>query len=318
VALGSFWPVVRRNLVRATVTRLLFDAAAWPPGTPLEEALAAALGDPSLRIHYRLSNGGFVDSAGAPSPPLGGTTTRIMRENELIAVLSHRPRLLDAPGVAEEVTRVARLALDNERLRAEARARLVDLAASRSRVVDMAEDERRRLERDLHDGAQQKLVALALEIQLATLQLDPDDAATRHQLEQARSETTAALAELRQVARGLYPRELADEGLGAGLDALADTSGATIDVRSMPERRLPAQIESAAYFVIASCSRTPDAREVAVTIVDEEQRIVVEVEADVLPPDLTRLRDRVGALNGSVVVEGGAAAALRVELPCGS
>jgi signal transduction histidine kinase len=321
LALGSGWAVLRRRLTRAAVARLVVDAAATPPAAGLENALGAALGDPSLRIFYPLSDGRLVDSAGRESTPAAGlAVTPLVRSEAGVAVLTHRVGLLDADGVAEEVTRTARLALDNERLRAEARARLVDLRASRSRVVASAEAERRRLERDLHDGAQQQIVSLALGLQLATLQLDPAESVCRSRLEQARSEVAAALGELRALARGLYPRELADEGLAAGLETLAETSRASVVLRSVPEERYPPPVESAAYFTIASCAQLPNAQQIAVAVTSGDGRLCVDVETDVTPPDLTRLEDRVGALDGSIVLErlSPSKTGIRVELPCGS
>jgi signal transduction histidine kinase len=321
LALGSGWAALRRRLTRAAVARLVVDAAGAPPPAGLENALGAALGDPSLRIFYPLSDGRLVDSAGSEStPPAGLAVTPLVRGESGVAVLMHRAGLLDADGVAEEVTRTARLALDNERLRAEARARLVDLRASRSRVVASAEAERRRLERDLHDGAQQKIVSLALGLQLAMVQLDPADSVSRSRLEAARSEVAAALAELRALARGLYPRELADEGLAPALETLVESSRTSVALRSVPEERYPQPLESAAYFTIASCAQLPNAQQIAVAVTSGDGRLCVDVETDVTPPDLTRLEDRVGALDGSIVLErlSPSKTGIRVELPCGS
>jgi signal transduction histidine kinase len=321
LALGSGWAVLRRRLTRAAVARLVVDAAGAPPAAGLENALGAALGDPSLRILYPLPDGRLVDSGGSEStPPTELQVTRLVRGETVVAVLVHRAGLLDADGVAEEVTRTARLALDNERLRAEARARLADLRASRARVVASADAERRRLERDLHDGAQQKIVSLALGLQLAMLQLDPVDSVALFRLKRARSEVAAALAELRVLARGLYPRELADEGLAAGLETLAETSRASVVLRSVPEERYPQPLESAAYFTVASCAQAPNAQQIAVAVTSGGGRLCVDVETDVPPPDLTRLEDRVGALDGSIVLDRLSASriGIQVELPCGS
>jgi signal transduction histidine kinase len=321
LALGSGWAVLRRRLTRAAVARLVVDAAGAAPAAGLGNALGAALGDPSLRILYPLSDGRLVNSAGIEStPPAELAVTRLVRGRSGVAVLVHRAGLFEADGVAEEVTRTARLALDNERLRAEARARLVDLRASRARVVATAEAERRRLERDLHDGAQQKIVSLALGLQLAMLQLDPADSVSLSRLERARSELAAALAELRGLARGLYPRELADEGLAAGLETLAETSMTSVVLRFVPEERYPQPLESAAYFTVASCAQVPDAQQIAVAVTSGNGRLCVDVETDVPPRDLTSLEDRVGALDGSIAVErlSPSRTGIRVELPCGS
>ena len=321
LALSAGWVVVRRRQTRAAVSRLVVDAGGTPPTGGLARALGAALGDPSLGIFYPLSDGRLADGSGRSAEPLPEqAVTRLVRGEDTAALLAHRPGLLDADGVAEEITRTARLALDNERLRAESRSRLIDLRASRARVVESAEAERRRLERDLHDGAQQKLVSLALAVRLARLKLDAGDSVRMTRLEQAQSEVTTALAELRAVARGLYPRELADEGLAAGLETLAESSAMPVVLCSLPDGRYPQPVESAAYFTVAFCIQGAAARHVAVAVTDCEGRLRVDVETEMPPSDLTRLEDRIGALDGSVAVEPASASAarIRVELPCGS
>jgi signal transduction histidine kinase len=322
LALGAGWVVVRRRLTRAAVARLVVDAGSTPPAGGLARALGDALGDRTLRIFYPLSDGRLADSSGEPPNPLPEqAVTRLVRGEDTAALLAHRPGLLDVDGVAEEITRTARLALDNERLQAEARSRLVDLRASRARVVESADAERRRLERDLHDGAQQKLVSLALGLRLAMLKLDPDDSACAARMEQAQSQVSAALAELRAVARGLYPRELADEGLAAGLETLAESSAIPVVLRSLPDARYPQPVESAAYFTVAFCIQSAaTAEQVGVAVTNRDGRLHIDVETETPPADLTRLEDRVGALDGSVTVEPAPAsgATIRVELPCGS
>ena len=152
------------------------------------------------------------------------------------------------------------------------------------------------------------------------LKLDPDDSVCLARLEQAQSQVTTALAELRAVARGLYPRELADEGLAAGLETLAESSAKPVLLRSLPDGRYPQPVESAAYFTVAFCIQGETARHVAVAVTDCEGRLHIDVETETPPADLTRLVDRVGALDGSVTVEPSSAsgATIRVELPCGS
>ncbi len=321
LAVGAGWVAVRRRLTRAAVARLVVDAGSTASAGGLADALGAALGDRTLRIFYPLSDGGLADSSGEHADPSPDQVmTRLVRGETTLALLAHRRGLLDADGVTEEITRTARLALDNERLRSEARSRLVDLRASRARVVESTDAERRRLERDLHDGAQQKLVALALGLRLAMLKLDPDDSACMARLEAAQSQVTTALAELRAVARGLYPRELADEGLAAGLETLAESSATPVLLRSVPDRRYPQPVESAAYFTVAYCVQGPTAEPVAVAVTDADGRLQIDVETETPPSDLTRLVDRIGALDGSVTVDPSSAsgATIRVELPCGS
>jgi len=320
LALCSGWPVLRRHRTRSQLARLVVDAAAAAPVGGLENAFGAALGDPSLRVLYPLAGGRLVDRQGRVStPPDGMTVTRLVRDGTDVAVMAHRAGLLEADGVVEEITRTARLALENERLGAEAQARLIDLRASRLRVVASADAERRRLERDLHDGAQQKIVSFALGLQLARLQDDSADSQTLSRLDDARSEMVAALAELRDLAHGLYPRELADEGLAAGLETLGETSRASVVLRRLPQQRYPEPLESAVYFIVASCERSACVEQVSVEVTPGDRGLVLQVETDGAPPDVTRLADRVGALDGSLLVEQLTSGALvRVELPCGS
>lgn len=236
-----------------------------------------------------------------------------------VALLAHRRGLLDADGVAMEITRTAHLALDNERLQAEALSGMVDLRASRARVVEAVDAERRRLERDLHDGAQQKIVSLALGLRLATLTINPSDTVALNRLIQAQSEVAAALAELRTLARGLYPRELADEGLAAGLETLAEVSPTPVVLRALPKERYSRAVESAAYFTVAFCAQAANAKRITVAVSRSDGRLCVDVDTDTPPTDLVRLEDRVGALDGSIMVEPASAVGIRirVELPCG-
>jgi signal transduction histidine kinase len=235
-----------------------------------------------------------------------------------VALLAHRPGLLDDPRLVEEIAATARLALDNERLQAQNRAQLQDLRASRARIVERGDAERRRLERDLHDGAQQRLVSLALSLRLAQLEdgADPDITALR----EAEAGVRQALEELRELARGLYPVALTEEGLGAALEALAEQAASPLMLRRLPQERLEPSVEAAAYFVVAETLKRSRPRRAAVDAVHADGRLVVEVETDEEPPqELTDLEDRVGALDGRLLIqaapEGGTR--IRAELPCG-
>ena len=236
LAAGTGWPSIQRRLTRARVARLVVDIAAVPPVGGLSTMLARSLRDPSFLVLYPTTENSMVDSSGHPATPDDGQAhTRVVRSGETVAVLEHGQRLFDDPALAAEVTAAARLALDNERLQALTRAQLADLRASRARIVRTGDAERRRLERDLHDGAQQQLVSLSLACALAAIRAGDPAAAAR--LNSARSEVAAALAELRALARGIYPAELADEGLAAALQTLAEGVGGAGDDRV---RRRPA------------------------------------------------------------------------------
>ncbi|MGH8774474.1 MAG: sensor histidine kinase [Jiangellaceae bacterium] len=140
-----------------------------------------------------------------------------------MALLPHRRNLLGHPGFVEEVVSAAGLALENERLQAEVRAQLADLRASRARILEASDGERRRLERDLHDGAQQRLVGLALGIRLLRSRLEPHTAPIAlPRLDDAEAELRAAVTELRRLAQGLHPAVLSDFGLATALESLAE------------------------------------------------------------------------------------------------
>jgi signal transduction histidine kinase len=319
MALGVAWEWVRGRRVRSTLARLVVELAASPPPGGLGAALAKTLGDPSLTLLYPLPDGRRVNADGRPAEPdRGQPVTSLVRGGHPVALLVHRPGLLEDPGLAEQIAAAVRLALDNERLQAQVRAQLEDLRASRARIVERGDAERRRLERDLHDGAQQRLVSLALSLRLA--RLGPDAGTDVAALEEAETEVRQALAELRELAHGLYPAPLTEEGLGAALEALAEQTSSPLALRGLPRGRFEPNVEAAAYFVVAETLKRSRPRRAAVDAACADGRLVIEVETDRQPPgELTDLQDRVGALEGRLLVQatpqGGAR--IRAELPCG-
>ena len=317
LALGvaSSWMVARRR--RARVARVVLELAGAPPAGGLREVLAASLGDPSLDVGYPLGDGRVVDARGRPFQPNGGLTP-IVRGGREVALLAHRPGLLDDPTLAEEVGVAARLALENERLRAQAQAQLEDLRTSRTRLIDTADRERRRLERDLHDGAQQHLVGLALELRLARSQLGADvDPAVAGRIDEADREVRLALADLRRLAHGIFPAVLADEGLGAALETFAEEAPAPIEITALPTGRFEPPVETAAYFVAAKATiRSAGLSKVGAKRLGD--RLVVEIEIARVPGELVELEDRVGAVDGTISVErhGEQRVTIRAEIPC--
>jgi PAS domain S-box-containing protein len=214
------------------------------------------------------------------------------------------------------------------RLNAELHARLDELAASRSRIVAAGDVERRRLERNLHDGAQQRLVALSLALRLARNQLDSDPDAAKAALAAAADELSLALDELRELARGLHPAVLSDHGLRTAVHALASRALVPVEIEDVPEGRLPEPVEAGAYYLIAEAltnvSKYAHASVVRVRVEVRQARVVVEVSDDGIgganPADGSGLRglaDRVEALGGSldVVSPAGAGTSLRAEIP---
>jgi signal transduction histidine kinase len=318
LALGVAWGWFRARQTRGDVARLVVELARSPAPGGLRDALAEKLGDPSLEIAYPLGEGRLVDAAGR-TVALAGDVTAFVREGREVARLSHRPGLLDDPGLVEEVATAARLALENERLRAEAGAQLEDLRASRARVIAAGDAERRRLERDLHDGAQQKLVGLALSLRLAQSRLGPNlDSSVLATIGAAQAELHSAIAELRELAQGIFPAVLADEGLAAALEALMEGAHRPIEITRLPDGRFDPTVEAAAFFVVSETLRRSDAGRVQIAGWRDHGRLVIEILADDRPKELIELEDRVGALDGTLAVAGGPGGVVRVraEIPC--
>jgi signal transduction histidine kinase len=319
LALGVAWEWVRGRRTRSALARLVVELAASPPPGGLGAVLARTLGDPSLTLLYPLPDGRHVDAGGHPAEAdQAQAVTPLVRGGQPVALLAHRPGLLDDPGLVEQIAATARLALDNERLQAQVHAQLEDLRASRARIVERGDAERRRLERDLHDGAQQRLVSLALSLRLARLGADADTEAAA--LEEAEAEVRQALEELRGLARGLYPAALTEEGLAAALEALAEQASSPLLLGRLPHERFEPNVEAAAYFVVAETLKRSRPRRATVDAAREDRRLVVKVETDGRPPsELTDLEDRVGALDGRLLVRAAPEGGTRIlaELPCG-
>jgi signal transduction histidine kinase len=253
--------------------------------------------------------------------------TEVERDGERVAAILHDPALDDSRDLVRAAGAAVLLALENSRLDAELRARVEELRASRERLVRAGLDERRRLERDLHDGAQQRLVSLRLALGLARKATDP--AAAERLVDGAMSELDAALEELRRLARGIHPGVLTDHGLEPALSALADR--APLPVRlDVDATRLPEAVESAAYFTVAEAltnvAKYAQAHEASVTVARDNGHVRVEVRDDGVGgadprsgSGLSGLSDRVAALGGQLSLESpaGAGTRLRADIPCG-
>jgi signal transduction histidine kinase len=318
LSLAVVWAWVRARRTRSALARLVIELAESPPPGGLRDVLAGVLRDPSLVLAYPLAGGRLAD-ARCGAVELAGEITPIVRGGQQVALLSHRPGLFAEPALAEEVAATARLALDNERLQAEARSQLEDLRASRGRIVQSGDAARRRLVRDLHDGAQQRLVTLSLALRLARTRLGRDfDPALAERIDQAEAEVRAALADLRELAQGIFPVILAEEGLSAAVEALAEAVPVPLEITTLPDERLGSSVEAAAYFVVSEAVRRGAASTLKVSAARRNGRLVVEVEGDSAPAEITDLQDRVGALDGCVAVVNGpdGRAKLRAEIPC--
>ncbi|WP_327636453.1 histidine kinase [Kribbella sp. NBC_00482] len=319
LVLGVAAQGVRARRARSAVARLVVEVAGSPPPGGLRDALADLLGDSSLKVLYEVADGRLVDGRGRPSATAAGqAVTRLVRRGETVALVTHRPGLLDDPQLADEITGAAHLALEHERLQAETVAQLEDLRSSSARLVEAGDAERRRLERDLHDGAQQRLIALALSLRLMALRSD----SSSKRLHEAEAHVKAALDDLREIAHGLYPNALADEGLAAALEMLVEGHPIRIVLGSLPDGRFDPPVESAAYFVVAeTLNRSYQSRLATVHAAQTNGRLVVDIETDGQPPrDLTDLEDRVGTLSGQLLVERLRTGGTRIhaEVPCAS
>jgi signal transduction histidine kinase len=298
-------------------------------------ALADALGDRSLKlVYWRPSAGHYVTYDGRPvelpEAGSGRAVTEVEREGIRVGAIIHDASLADEPGLVRAVAASAALALENERLEAELRARLDELQTSRSRLVEVSMFERRRLERDLHDGAQQRLVALSLQLGLAKRRLEEgQDLAAGAMLDAARDELARALEELRELARGIHPAVLTDRGLEPALEALAERAPLPVSLDQMPAERLPAPVEAAAYFVVAEALtnvvKYAGASTAAVRIRRNGSYAVVEVRDDgvggadpTIGTGLRGLADRLAALDGRLEVHSppGEGTTVRAEVPC--
>ena len=220
----------------------------------MRELLAESLGDRSVAIAYWLPDReAFVDEAGhpvaLPEPGSGRAWTAVEQDGRRVAAIVHDAALDTSPELVEAAAAASSLAIDNERLKADLRARVEDLRVSRLRIVEAADEARRRIERDLHDGAQQQLLALALELRVLRSSISDPEAGPLVDGLAVRLE--AALSDLRELARGIHPAILTRSGLDPAIAALAARSPVPVDVQSAIDGRLAPAVEAAAYFVVA-------------------------------------------------------------------
>jgi signal transduction histidine kinase len=297
------------------------------------EVLRRALRDDSAQLFFWLPESRIhVDAAGRPASvdrtAPGQVQTTVERRGARLGVLVHDAALLDRADLLRGVLVAAGLAIEMARLRVEVRLQLGEVQASRARIVEAGYAERRRLERDLHDGAQQRLVALGVGLRRLQRSADLDGRLTRT-LDESVEEIGLVIAELRGIARGLRPARL-DEGLRPALRDLARTTPLEVDVDVAEERLAPA-VEAAAYFVaceaITNAVKHARASRVAVSAVRRDESLFVSVADDGIGgarpapgSGLTGLADRLAAQGGSLRVESphGAGTRLEAEIPCGS
>jgi signal transduction histidine kinase len=318
------------RLGRSAVGDLLIELRADPAPADLRDALARALRDPSLDLAYWLPDfRTYVDLEGRPVELSDDrrAATSIDRNGVHVAALLHDNALDEEPELLEAVCAAAGIALENGRLNAELRARLEELKGSRARVLEAGQKERQRLERNLHDGAQQRLIALSLELSLLEDQLTDPVARTR--VDEARREITLSLEELRDVARGIHPAVLTGHGLAVALESIAARAAIPVHLAVEIQGRLPEQVEVAAYYVVseslANIGKHAKATHATAKIERAKGQVVVEVLDDgVGGADTERgsglrgLADRVEALGGRLRVWTpiGGGTRVRAEIPC--
>jgi signal transduction histidine kinase len=320
------------RLARSSLAELMLELRREPAPGDLRDALARALRDPSLQLAYWLPHyESYVDLLGRPvelDNLEGRTTTLIDRGGEHIAALIHDPALEDEPELLDSVCAAAGIALENGRLHAELRARLEELRGSRARILQAAQNERQLLERNLHDGAQQRLIALSLSLSMLEGRLD-GDADVRAGIGQARREIAASLTELREVARGIHPAVVTGHGLSVALEQLAARAPLPVELRVEVDERLPEAMEVAAYYVVAesltNIAKHAQAEMARVVVVKEDGELVLEIVDDGIGgadsergSGLRGLADRVEALNGRLLVwtPVGGGTRVRAEIPC--
>jgi signal transduction histidine kinase len=313
--------------VLCTIGRALLAPRAAPSG-PVRELLAESLGDRSVAIAYWLPDReAFVDEAGhpvaLPEPGSGRAWTAVEQDGRRVAAIVHDAALDTSPELVEAAAAASSLAIDNERLKADLRARVEDLRVSRLRIVEAADEARRRIERDLHDGAQQQLLALALELRVLRSSISDPEAGPLVDGLAVRLE--AALRELRELARGIHPAILTRSGLDPAITALAARSPVPVDVHSAIDGRLAPPVEAAAYFVVAEAltnvARYADAARARVELRGDGNGGIVVVVADDgvggADPNagsgLRGLQDRLAVIDGVLAIDSPPGGGTRLE-----
>jgi signal transduction histidine kinase len=332
VPIVFLWGLLSARLARSAVGDLMVELESPLAADDLHAALTRTLGDPTLQVAYAMGEETqWVDASGQPvTLPTPGadesrTVTVVRRDAEPIAALVHDDAL--DQGLVRSVAAAAGMAIANERLRAEVRAQLAEVRASRQRIVEAGDRERRRVERNLHDGAQQRLVALSLS--LAMLRRDGSrDSETDRALADASAQLRSALQELRELARGIHPAILTQEGLEAAVESLAERSSSQVRVTTALDGTLPAPVEATAYFVVcealANVAKYAEAHSASVDLRRCNGLLRVEVADDGRDgadlhagSGLLGLQDRVAAVGGSLHLDSpvGVGTRLVAEIP---
>lgn len=315
IAVGLTAELVSAWWERAAVTDLVVELGEVRSGT-LRDQLTRALGDPGLQVGYWLpETAGFVDAEGRPirlpDPGSDRSTTMIERDGQPMAVLVHDPAVLGDPGLIDAVGSAAKLAAANARLQAEVRARLVEIRASRQRILEAGDEERGRLERRLHGGAERKLGEVADTLGVAGG--FAVSGVTRERIVQSERQLARTQEELRRLARGIHPRALSEQGLAGALAMLAEDSMVPMDL-AVAAIGLPPNVEACAYFVcseaLANVAKYASASKITISVSSSQDLITVRVRDDGVGgadagrgTGLRGLRDRVETLGGTLTVD---------------
>ena len=294
-----------------TVARATLAPRAADRTGPVREILAESLGDRSISLAYWL-----------PDPGSGRAWTAVERDGRRVAAIVHDPALDTTRELVHAAAASSSLAIDNERLKADLRARLEELRESRRRIVAATDESRRRIERDLHDGAQQQLVALALDLRL--LRARTEDAELAEGIDALSERLTVALAELRELARGIHPAILVERGLEPAVTALAERLPVPVEHRVALEERPPPEIESAVYFLVSEAltntAKYARAQHASVDVRRDGGEVVVRIVDDGIGgarldrgSGLRGLVDRLAAVDGTLTVDSPVGEGTRIE-----
>ena len=336
VPIGFLLGLLRTQIDMALVGRFVVELGGAPSPERIEAMVASTLHDPSVQLGYwSPAARAFIGAAGDRLEPVESETravSMVERNGRAIATIVHDPSLRDDPGLLASVRAAVGLAIENRSLTAELQAKLDEVRASRTRIVAAADAERARLERDIHDGAQQRLLALMIELRLAREAVGADtDVELATRLDRATMNLRSATDDLRELARGVRPAILADAGLGPAVRTLAELSSCPVELSIDLDGRVDAAVESAAYFVVAEGlanvvrHASATVARVTISVESDPDRVVVAVTDDGVGgasvdrgSGIRGLKDRVEALGGHLAVESraGDGTRIRVELPC--
>ena len=327
LAIGLTWLLLDGRRTLTAVRRITEQLSPLPGGGSLRMALAGALGDPDLRLEFPLpGHGGSVDSAGEPFaglPRAGTHRTEIRYGGETVAIAVASGEAPDMP-LGDDLGEAVRLAAANEALLAAVRHEVLELRASRRRIVEAGDAARHAIERDLHDGAQHRMLGVLHELSLAQVAaMDAGDMVVGSRLARAVAEADAAIDALRRLARGIHHATLTEAGLAAAVEALADEAPVPLDIDVPLDARYPAEVEATAWRVVADSVAAAgrlgaDGVAVQIHLSGDRLHLDLAIDGPTGTPDTIGLEDRVGAAGGTFNVDltDPTAVLLHVELPC--